>query len=80
MGRQRKMPERFVEVQPYPTVNLDSVDVEKATAAAVAAVELLRWPSDTTWCLLGAAVALRVLHAMLLFFGTKRFLKKFKFE
>lgn len=83
------MPPRFLEVP--PTVGFDdlvaSVNVSGASAGAAglaaAAAELLldppRPPDEAVW-LVGAALALRLVHALAVLVGTRRFLKSTKLE
>tara|TARA_Y100000748_G_scaffold252919_1_gene218466 strand:+ start:1374 stop:1625 length:252 start_codon:yes stop_codon:yes gene_type:complete len=83
------MPQRFLEVQ--PSVGFDdlvaSVNVSGASAGAAGlvalAAELLADPPpppDAALWLVGAAVALRVVHGMAVVVATRRFLARSKLE
>lgn len=82
------MPQRFLEVQ--PALDLDhlvgAVDGSTAAAAAAAAAEafqqldLLQHPPDAALWLVGAAVALRLVHGVAVVVATRRFLAHSKLE
>ena len=85
------MPQRFLEVQ--PGLDLDNLvgAVDGATAAATAAaaaaaaeafqaLDLFQRPPEEAVALVGVALALRLIHAAVVFVGTRRFLNRVKLE
>ncbi len=86
------MPQRFLEVQ--PGLDLDDLvgAVDGATAAATAAaaaaaaaeafqaLDLFQRPPEEAVALVGVALALRLVHAAVVFVGTRRFLNRVKLE